>query len=58
MIQLSPDIPYLRPDLIYRLEKDLMAMSIPVTHTFPAAIHSITTHVINTHTTAAARGDE
>lgn len=33
-------------------------MSIQVTHTFSAATHSTTIHVINTHVTVEARGNE
>lgn len=54
----SADIPHLRPDLICHLEKALWVMSIQVTHTFPAATHSTTIHVINTHVMAEASGDE
>lgn len=54
----SADIPYWRPGLTCHLEKDLRAMSIQVTHTFSAATRSTTIHVINTHGTAGASGDE
>lgn len=52
------DIPYLRPGFICHLGKDLCVMSIQVTHTFSAATHSATIHVINTHITAEASSNE